>query len=65
MRADNLFTSAPRPSCSSRSTCSSGPTPHAKSIRFWKTPVADCGWGGRKDCMDIQAWNNAWASITG
>ena len=41
------------------------PASYAKSIRFWKTPVADCGWGGRKDCMDIQAWDDAWASITG
>ena len=43
----------------------SAPASYSKSIRFWKTPVADCGWGGRKDCMDIQAWNNAWAGITG
>jgi len=41
------------------------PAAYAKSIRFWKTPVKPCGWGGRTDCMDIQAWDNAWASITG
>jgi putative spermidine/putrescine transport system substrate-binding protein len=41
------------------------PASYASSIRFWKTPISDCGWGGRKDCMDQQAWNNAWASITG
>ena len=41
------------------------PASYSKSIKFWKTPVADCGWGGRKDCMDIQAWNNAWAGIKG
>jgi putative spermidine/putrescine transport system substrate-binding protein len=41
------------------------PASYSKSIRFWKTPVKECGWGGRKDCMDIQAWTNAWASITG
>jgi len=41
------------------------PASYSKSIRFWKTPVKACGWGGRNDCMDIQAWNNAWASITG
>ena len=41
------------------------PASYAKSIRFWKTPIATCGWGGRNDCMDQQAWNNAWASITG
>jgi putative spermidine/putrescine transport system substrate-binding protein len=41
------------------------PASFSRSIRFWKTPVRECGWGGRKDCMDQQAWNNAWASITG
>ena len=41
------------------------PASYAKSIRFWKTPVKTCGWGGRSDCMDQQAWNDAWASITG
>jgi putative spermidine/putrescine transport system substrate-binding protein len=41
------------------------PASYAKSIRFWKTPVKTCGWGGRSDCMDQQAWNSAWASITG
>jgi len=43
----------------------SAPAAYAKSIRFWKTPVKTCGWGGRTDCKDQQAWNNAWASITG
>jgi putative spermidine/putrescine transport system substrate-binding protein len=42
------------------------PASYAKSIRFWKTPIKICGWGGGgNDCMDQQAWNNAWASITG
>jgi putative spermidine/putrescine transport system substrate-binding protein len=41
------------------------PASYARSIKFWKTPVKACGWGGRNDCMDQQAWNNAWASITG
>ena len=41
------------------------PAAYSRSIRFWKTPVKTCGWGGRNDCMDLQAWNNAWASITG
>jgi putative spermidine/putrescine transport system substrate-binding protein len=53
----------------SRASCAgyhlNAPASYAKSIKFWKTPVKDCGWGGRKDCMDQQAWNNAWASITG
>src|SRR4029453_13881496 len=42
------------------------PASFSRSIRFWKTPVKVCGWGGGgDDCMDQQAWNNAWASITG
>jgi putative spermidine/putrescine transport system substrate-binding protein len=42
------------------------PASYSRSIRFWKTPVKVCGWsGGANDCMDLQAWNNAWASITG
>ena len=53
----------------SKGSCSgyhlNAPASYAKSIRFWKTPVSTCGWGGRSDCMDQQAWNNAWASITG
>ena len=30
-----------------------------KSIKFWKTPVADCG-NGKKDCMDYTKWVTAW-----
>jgi putative spermidine/putrescine transport system substrate-binding protein len=41
------------------------PASYSKSIKFWKTPVSDCGWGGRKDCVDYKAWNDAWAKITG
>jgi putative spermidine/putrescine transport system substrate-binding protein len=41
------------------------PRPYSQSIKFWKTPVPDCGWGGRKDCMDYNAWQHAWSSITG
>jgi len=40
------------------------PTAYFKSIKFWKTPVADCG-NGKKDCMDYGQWNNAWTEITG
>jgi putative spermidine/putrescine transport system substrate-binding protein len=41
------------------------PASYSKSIKFWKTPVKDCGWGGRKDCMDYNAWQDAWSKITG
>jgi putative spermidine/putrescine transport system substrate-binding protein len=35
-----------------------------KKIRFWKTPIADCG-NGQKNCMDNIAWQRAWSQITG
>jgi putative spermidine/putrescine transport system substrate-binding protein len=35
-----------------------------RSIKFWKTPVADCG-NGQKNCMDLRAWTNAWTAIKG
>jgi putative spermidine/putrescine transport system substrate-binding protein len=34
------------------------------SIRFWKTPVADCG-NGKSDCMDYTAWQQAWTQLKG
>jgi putative spermidine/putrescine transport system substrate-binding protein len=40
------------------------PASYSRSIKFWKTPVKDCGWGGRKDCMDNDAWNKAWTQLT-
>jgi putative spermidine/putrescine transport system substrate-binding protein len=40
------------------------PTAYFQSIKFWKTPVADCG-NGKKDCMDYSKWQSAWTEITG
>jgi putative spermidine/putrescine transport system substrate-binding protein len=34
------------------------------SIKFWKTPIADCG-NGKTDCMDYNRWNQAWQEIKG
>jgi putative spermidine/putrescine transport system substrate-binding protein len=34
------------------------------SIKFWKTPLADCG-NGQNDCKDYTAWQQAWTEITG
>src|SRR3954451_18380449 len=34
------------------------------SIKFWKTPIADCG-DGKTDCKDYNAWNTAWQEIKG
>jgi putative spermidine/putrescine transport system substrate-binding protein len=35
-----------------------------RSLKFWKTPVADCG-NGQKNCMDLRAWTDAWTKIKG
>jgi putative spermidine/putrescine transport system substrate-binding protein len=35
-----------------------------RKIRFWKTPIADCG-NGQRNCMDNNAWQRAWTQITG
>jgi putative spermidine/putrescine transport system substrate-binding protein len=35
------------------------------SIKFWKTPVADCG-NGQTDCIPYSAWQQAWTTeVTG
>jgi putative spermidine/putrescine transport system substrate-binding protein len=33
-----------------------------RSIKFWKTPVKDCG-NGKRDCMDYTKWQQAWTDI--
>ena len=35
-----------------------------RSIKFWKTPITDCG-NGQKNCMDLRAWTDAWTKIKG
>jgi putative spermidine/putrescine transport system substrate-binding protein len=40
------------------------PKAYFNSIRFWKTPVADCG-NGKKDCMDYSKWQQAWTELKG
>jgi putative spermidine/putrescine transport system substrate-binding protein len=39
------------------------PESYYRSIKFWKTPVADCG-NGKKDCMDYSKWVTAWTQVT-
>jgi putative spermidine/putrescine transport system substrate-binding protein len=39
------------------------PEAYYRSIKFWKTPVADCG-NGKKDCMDYTKWVSAWNQAT-
>src|SRR5436190_974935 len=40
------------------------PASYFDQIKFWKTPVADCG-GGKTDCMDYTRWVSAWQEIKG
>ena len=32
------------------------------SIRFWKTPLADCG-NGQKNCIDYSQWIKSWNDV--
>jgi putative spermidine/putrescine transport system substrate-binding protein len=41
------------------------PATYYGKIKFWKTPVAQCGWKSGNDCMDYNAWQRAWTQITG
>jgi len=40
------------------------PESYYSSIKFWKTPIADCG-NGQKNCMDLRAWTDAWTKVKG
>ena len=40
------------------------PEAYYRSIKFWKTPVADCG-NGQKNCTDLRAWTTAWTQVKG
>jgi putative spermidine/putrescine transport system substrate-binding protein len=40
------------------------PDAYFNSIKFWKTPLAQCG-DGKNDCVAFQQWVNAWTQITG
>ncbi len=39
------------------------PSAYFESIKFWKTPVADCG-NGKTDCTDYSKWQQKWTEIT-
>jgi putative spermidine/putrescine transport system substrate-binding protein len=51
----------------SKGSCSAyhanAPEAYYRSIKFWKTPVAECG-TGKKDCMDYTKWVSAWQQAT-
>ena len=40
------------------------PLSYYKQIHFWKTPVPQCG-NGKNNCMDYNAWQQAWTQIKG
>jgi len=40
------------------------PSAYFNSIKFWKTPVPECG-NGQNDCMDYSAWQQKWTEVTG
>jgi putative spermidine/putrescine transport system substrate-binding protein len=40
------------------------PSAYFDSIKFWKTPVTQCG-NGKNDCMDYSTWQQKWTEITG
>ena len=39
------------------------PAAYFNSIKFWKTPVPECG-NGQNDCMDYSAWQQKWTEAT-
>jgi len=52
----------------SRGSCivyhANAPSAYFNSIKFWKTPVPECG-NGQSDCMDYSAWQQKWTEVTG
>jgi putative spermidine/putrescine transport system substrate-binding protein len=40
------------------------PAAYFNSIKFWKTPTADCG-NGKSDCVDYTKWAAAWQQVKG
>jgi putative spermidine/putrescine transport system substrate-binding protein len=41
------------------------PASYFDSIKFWKTPIANCG-NGKSDCVPYAQWQQAWTTeVTG
>jgi putative spermidine/putrescine transport system substrate-binding protein len=40
------------------------PEAYFQTLKFWKTPLAQCG-NGQNNCVPFQNWVNAWTQITG
>jgi putative spermidine/putrescine transport system substrate-binding protein len=41
------------------------PASYYSKIKFWKTPIPQCGWTKKQTCTDYNAWVQAWAQVTG
>jgi putative spermidine/putrescine transport system substrate-binding protein len=41
------------------------PSSYYKKIKFWKTPIPQCGWTKKQTCTDYAAWVQAWTQVTG
>jgi putative spermidine/putrescine transport system substrate-binding protein len=40
------------------------PESYFQTLKFWKTPLAQCG-DGKSDCVPFQDWVTAWTQVTG
>jgi putative spermidine/putrescine transport system substrate-binding protein len=40
------------------------PAAYFDTIKFWKTPVAECG-NGQSDCTEYSKWQQKWTEVTG
>jgi putative spermidine/putrescine transport system substrate-binding protein len=40
------------------------PLSYYDAIKFWKTPVPECG-NGQSNCKDYNAWQDGWKQVTG
>jgi putative spermidine/putrescine transport system substrate-binding protein len=40
------------------------PQSYFQTIKFWKTPLPQCG-NGKNDCVPFSQWQSAWTQITG
>jgi len=41
------------------------PASYYNKIKFWKTPIPQCGWTTKETCTDYNAWVQAWAQVQG
>ncbi|HEY3577389.1 MAG TPA: extracellular solute-binding protein [Gaiellaceae bacterium] len=41
------------------------PSSYYKKIKFWKTPIPQCGWTKSQSCTDYKAWEQAWTQVKG